>query len=161
MTAAGVYIRAAYPIKYGEEIAKWYADRAFILSVIKAESWFDENATSNAGACGLMQLMPETAAYIAQKYGVEEYDLYSAQDNIRLGCLYISYLEKRFSDRKTLLAAYNAGEGTVNGWLKNREYSSDGVSLTVVPYTETEKYIKKTEKYYRIYQKICLTNGKK
>jgi soluble lytic murein transglycosylase len=57
-----------------------------------------------------------------------------------------------------VLAAYNAGEGTVREWLKNEAYSSDGVILRNVPYAETKGYMKKIKKYYTIYRKIYLTN---
>ena len=157
----GAYLRLAYPVKYREIVTKYYADWRLILSVIKAESGFRENAESYAGAYGLMQLLPETAEFIADRNGIEEYDLSMPEDNIRLGCLYIIYLQDRFSDLDTVLAAYNAGEGTVREWLKNERYSKDGTRLTEVPYGQTKKYIEKIKKYYANYRKIYLTNDGK
>lgn len=157
----GAALLRAYPTTYRETARLWHDDWRLVLSVIKAESGFDADATSNAGACGLMQVLPSTAAFIAQRNGIEGYDLYRAEDNIRLGCLYLRYLEERFSDRTTVLAAYNAGEGTVRQWLKNADYSADGVRLFCIPYSETERYVKKIEKYYWNYRKIYLTNDGK
>ncbi len=158
---AAACVKIAYPTKYREEILKYHQDWRLVLSLIKAESGFKEDATSNAGACGLMQILPSTAEFIAEKNAIQEYNLYTAQDNIRLGCLYLKYLEGRFSHLTTVLAAYNAGEGVVREWLQNTKYSSDGTLLTRIPYSETERYVKKIEKYYKNYRKIYLTNESK
>lgn len=157
-TLSAFVLRRTYPIRYREYVTLYYDDWRLVLSLIKAESDFHEDATSNAGACGLMQLLPETAKFIATKNGIDKFDLYVAEDNIRLGCLYLKYLETRFVDLKTVLAAYNAGEGKVREWLKGNQYSVDGVHLQKIPYTETKKYVEKIEKYYKKYKRIYLTN---
>ena len=71
--------------------------------------------------------------------------------NVRLGCLYLSYLLERFPEEKTALAAYNAGEGKVRGWLKDERYSADGTRLNKIPYPETEEYVKKVMKFRKNY----------
>jgi soluble lytic murein transglycosylase len=151
-------LRAAYPVTYRDTAEKYYDDWRLALSVMKAESDFNVNAKSSAGACGLMQLLPEIADFIAERERIETYDLFIPDDNIRLGCAYLRYLQGKFSDLSAVLAAYNAGEGTVREWLKNEAYSSDGVILRNVPYAETKGYMKKIKKYYTIYRKIYLTN---
>jgi soluble lytic murein transglycosylase len=153
-------LRARYPVDYRDTVEKYYDDWRFALSVMKAESNFNVRAKSSAGACGLMQLLPETAAFIAEREGVAAYDLFVAEDNIRLGCAYLSYLQGKFSP-SAAIAAYNAGEGTVREWLQNKAYSADGVTLQTVPYAETKGYMKKIKKYYAIYRKIYLTNSLK
>lgn len=158
LTLGGVVLRKSYPTTYKDIICKYHNDWRLVLSVVKAESGFRADATSNAGACGLMQVLPSTAEFIAEKNGIGEYDLYDPQDNLKLGSLYLIYLEGKFSDLQTVLAAYNAGEGTVREWLKDRRYSPDGATLSSVPYTETENYIIKIKKYYQNYRKIYLTN---
>jgi soluble lytic murein transglycosylase len=150
-------VRVNYPVTYKETVERYYDDWRLILSVMKAESNFNAHAKSSAGACGLMQLLPETAAFIAEREGVAVYDLFVAEDNIRLGCAYLRYLQGKFSPAAAI-AAYNAGEGTVREWLKNKAYSADGVTLQTVPYAETRGYMKKIKKNYAIYRKICLTN---
>lgn len=153
-----LYLKQLYPTTYSEVIEKYEDDVYLILSVIKAESDFNSKARSGAGAIGLMQIMPSTAQFTAEKYNVDSFDLFQPEDNIKIGCAYLRYLKEKFKVTETALAAYNAGEGTVSAWLKDERYSSDGESLYFVPYKETREYIQKIKKYYRIYLKIYLTN---
>lgn len=153
----GAFLLRSYPVCYREIAKKYRSDWRLVLSVIKAESSFRPYAESETGAKGLMQILPSTAEFISRRNGIDSYDLFEPEDNIRLGCLYFDYLEVRFSDPDTVLAAYNAGEGTVREWLKNERYSSDGKTLRNVPYPETENYIIKIKKYYRKYSEIYLT----
>ena len=69
-----------------------------------------------------------------------------------LGCMYLSYLLKRFPDETTAICAYNAGEGAVRQWLANERYSSDGITLTTIPYAETSAYEKKVASFRKIYE---------
>ena len=134
-------------------VQKYALDPALAFSVIKAESRFSESAVSNAGAVGLMQIMPSTAKFVCDKNEIifEAERLKEGDYNAMLGCIYVNYLLSRFSDSGTALAAYNAGEGIVSSWLKNTEYSDDGIRLKYVPYAETRSYIKKVLKYRKIY----------
>ncbi len=134
-------------------VQKYALDPSLVFSVIKAESGFSENAVSSAGAVGLMQLMPSTAKFVCEKNKITfEYErLKEGNYNAMLGCIYLNYLLSRFPDKGTALAAYNAGEGTVSSWLKNSDYSDDGIHLKYVPYAETKNYIKKVLKYQKIY----------
>ena len=130
-------------------------DPALVYAVMKAESGFNEEAESPAGALGLMQLMPATAEFICRKHGVpfELERLKEGEYNTRLGCLYLKYLGERFEE-ETMIAAYNAGEGTVSRWLENAEFSEDGRTLKRIPYPETAAYVKKVgnlRKKYRIF----------
>jgi len=129
----------AYPLnhksiikKHGEE---FNIDPVLIASVIKAESNFKTDAVSKKGAVGLMQIMPSTADYIAKKMNVDEFDLKNPNDNIRIGTFYLRYLFDRFGDMRTVLMAYNAGEGNVTRWLDGR------VRLDTCPYPETNAYV--------------------
>lgn len=109
---------------------------AFLRAVIHAESAFDPNALSSAGAQGLMQLMPGTA----RDMGVA--DAFNATQNIRGGARYLAQLLKDFhGNRKLAAAAYNAGPNAV------RKY--DGVP----PYAETEVYVKRVGTLYQRYAK--------
>ncbi|MBP5661660.1 MAG: lytic transglycosylase domain-containing protein [Clostridia bacterium] len=145
------------PLKYEEFVTasaqECGLDPYLVYAVISAESSFEADAVSGAGAQGLMQLMPETAAWIASRDGLEGGDLLDAQVNIQLGCHYLAYLSQRFGGDITLvLAAYNGGEGNVDGWLK--KYSSDGKTLTKIPYKETAQYVKKVSTRYELYTKL-------
>ncbi len=125
---------------YGKAVrvaaARYGVSPAFLRAVIHAESAFNPNALSHAGAQGLMQLMPGTASDM----GVA--DAFNAAQNIRGGAQYLARLLKDFHGNRTLAAAaYNAGPGAV------RKYHG------VPPYAETEVYVKRVGTLYRRYAK--------
>ena len=152
-------LKAIYPLKYygviSEACASYDIDPLFVLSVLKAESNFNENATSHKNAAGLMQIMEQTAVEFAEKLDIADFtpaDIYDPQINITIGTAYLDYLLGHFGGDKTVvLAAYNAGMGRVGEWLDNENYSPDGKTLTNVPYGETSRYITKVLNNYRIY----------
>lgn len=154
----GAFNAYFYPMKYKEEILyyseKYQVKSAIVASVINVESSFDEKAVSNKGAMGIMQLMPNTAQWLAGKIGedYQEEKLFDGTYNINLGCYYLSYLIKYFGNEKVALCAYNAGQGNVSSWLANKEYSKNGTSLDKIPFKETENYIKKVYKNYKYYK---------
>ncbi len=144
------FYKVRYPVKYQDEIAKYsdsYSlDRTMVASLINEESSFNPNAVSKVGAIGLMQITPSTGAFIANKLGETNYDsskLFEPDTNIRYGCYYLKYLRDRFVDTKVVLTAYNAGETTVRMWLKDKQYSADGVTLVKIPYNVTNSYTTK------------------
>ena len=153
-----VFPRETYVAEIVAENCKRFSlDENLVLSVIKCESNFHPEARSSVGALGLMQVMPETADFIARKAGITDYDLFSADDNIFLGCAYLRYLFDRFSDEKTVIAAYNAGEGRITEWLKNERFSSDGSTLDNIPIRETERYVRRVllyKHYYSLTRKL-------
>ncbi len=107
-----------------------------VAAVIFTESRFRHDARSEAGASGLMQLMPETAAEMADRLGLQGYDASRLQEpelNIVLGVAYLKQLERRFHDTELVLAAYNAGPTVVEQWRAERK---------PVSYAETRHYIK-------------------
>ena len=127
---------------------------ALVASVANVESNFNQEAISNKGAVGIMQLMPSTAEWLAGKIG-EDYDsqsLLNGEYNIKLGCYYLSYLIQYFGNEKVGLCAYNAGQGNVSSWLKNEKYSKDGKTLTKIPFEETKNYLNKVYKNYNYYK---------
>lgn len=150
-----------YPLKYSEYVDKasadYNVDREFVYAMIHTESHFKKNAVSSAGAIGLMQLTPETYEWLCSKRGIEYVDggLYEPSINIDFGTYFISYLFEEFGDEELVIAAYNAGPDNVKKWLQNPEYSSDGVTLDNIPYSETEKHVEKVldarDKYKKLY----------
>lgn len=88
------------------------------FAIMHAESGFNEKAISDKGACGLMQLMPTTAAYVADLIGYDnKINLFDANCNVYLACAYLNYLFNRFDNEKSVICAYNAGEGRVQDWI--------------------------------------------
>lgn len=156
-------IKISFPTKYSSHIEQFSAEYNIPLemaySLINIESSFNPSAMSNAGAIGLTQILPTTANYICGRNGITyaSIDLTEPSNNIKIGFMYLRYLLDKFEDKHTALCAYNAGETTVKSWLKNPEYSSDKITLKLIPYTETNNYIKKykiNEKIYKYYYKI-------
>jgi len=156
------FIHKVYPTKYKELVLTYSAEYdvppELVFAVIKEESKFKKNALSNSGAIGLMQIMPETFSWLQTHIANETLDEDKLKDpkvNIEYGTYFLSYLRKKYSDEKVQLSAYNAGIGTVEKWLKNKEYSSDGKTLKKIPYKETENYVfevlKSREKYRKLY----------
>jgi len=149
-----------YPLKYEQEIIaageKYNLEPELIAAVIYAESKFQEDAVSDAGAKGMMQIMPETFLWLCEKRG-ESYsaeDLYDPFINIDYGAYYLSWLYEHFGDIYTACAAYNAGIGAVEGWLESEAYSSDGVTLRNIPYGETSGYVAKIQSAVNKYREL-------
>ena len=153
-----------YPTEYSEYVdvaaEKYEIDKSLIYGVIKTESGFDEDATSRVGALGLMQMMPETFSWLQEYRGVEdtytEEDLLNPEINIDYGCYYLNYLIEYYGNEQCAVAAYNAGF-VVDDWLKDSQYSIDGVTLVKIPYPETAAYVDKVfdakVKYNQLYFK--------
>ena len=153
-----------YPTEYSEYVdvaaEKYEIDKSLIYGVIKTESGFDEDATSRVGALGLMQMMPETFSWLQEYRGVEDTytdeDLLNPEINIDYGCYYLNYLIEYYGNEQCAVAAYNAGF-VVDDWLKDSQYSIDGVTLVKIPYPETEAYVDKVfdakVKYNQLYFK--------
>lgn len=160
-----------YPQKYADVVevasAEFGLPENLIYAVIKAESGFDAEALSSAGAMGLMQIMPDTYENdIKPRLGFKksgEDALFNYVVNIRSGAYYLSHLYNYCGDLETALAMYNAGIGNVRSWLKNREYSYDGkrVIPEKIPVAETRTYVARVMYYYERYNDIYGVNKAK
>ena len=156
-----ILLNRYYPVRHIETIYK-YAEEfdlepELVFAVIHAESRFNENAVSRVGASGLMQIMEETAYWLAPQAGIDDFKYSQILDpeiNIRLGTFYLSMLYRRYGDMDVALSAYNAGSGNVGRWLTNPEYSRDGKTLDYIPFPETRNYVERVETNQRIYSII-------
>src|SRR5829696_7794642 len=148
------------PLRHDDIIRQQAADKdldpALIAGVIFAESHFRDQ-TSDAGAKGLMQLMPDTADFIAQRSGgvaFQQVDLATPQVNIAYGSWYLRYLLDRYDGSEPLaLAAYNAGHGTVDGWLVDAAAGGRDFRVADIPYPETRAYVSKVLDARRDYRR--------
>lgn len=145
-----------YPNKYNsyvEEYSKLYeVDKNVIFAIIKNESNFENEVSSNKGAKGLMQLMEATAEEVAEILEIEDIDLSDAKINIQLGTKYFSMLYKKYNNTELALAAYNAGSGNVDKWIENGIISEDGKNIENIPYKETNMYVRKVMHSKEIYK---------
>lgn len=152
-----------YPKKYYEYVSKYSSefsvDENLVYSIMKAESKFIEDAESYKGAKGLMQISDITRDWGASELDIDDIDIFNPEDNIKIGCWYINKLFKEFGKLDLVIAAYNGGSGNVSKWLKNKEYSLDGVNLYKIPFEETSNYVKKVLKNYKNYNEIYSEKG--
>jgi len=164
-TALLMAVNIRFPVRY-MDIIKAHAgelEPSLILSVIKAESSFRQRVESHAGAQGLMQLMPPTAAWMAEQMGMTDFDpenVWKPEINIAIGSFYLNWLKNYYNGNINLaLAAYNAGLGNVNRWLADPEFSSDGENLDVIPFRETYNYLHRVRQNQQVYEIILTIRG--
>lgn len=155
--------RAQHPLYYEDAIranaSVQGVDPSLVAAIILCESSYDPQAVSRLGARGLMQLMEDTAEWVAHKLDEDDADysfdlLFDPETNIRFGTWYLGYLSRRFDgDAKKIVCAYHAGQGNVDSWLSNPAYSSDGVTLETIPTQDTASYANRVLKAQAVYQK--------
>ncbi len=139
---------------------KYQVDSNLIFAIVKAESNFNVSAVSSKGAKGLMQLMEDTAKDVAKKTDSKiDLDtigekLLHADTNIELGTKYISTLLEKYNNTALALTAYNAGIGTVDNWIEKGIIKENGEDIQNIPYKETNNYVRKILRDYKIYQKL-------
>ena len=153
--------RRIYPRRYSEYVEKYCekygVDLNLAYAVIHTESGFDSDAVSPLGACGLMQIMPETFEWLRSKDCEKSDrfdDVFDPETNIRYGVFFLSLIKERFGNERLMIAAYHAGMGRVSSWLSDVAFSSDGKSLHTIPFSDTEYYVKKVERTKRIYDAL-------
>ncbi len=143
--------------KYADENG---LDPLLVASVINVESGFNPKAKSQMDARGLMQILPDTGKWIAERMSIEyeEENLFDPEYNIRLGTHYLDYLIDHFGDLDLAIAAYNGGIGNVQKWLEDRSVSTDGENLHNIPFEETNAYVRKVKDDLALY-KLFYKNG--
>lgn len=153
------YIRSLYPFHYWDSILKWSQERqlapALVIALMRQESRFEAQIRSSAGAIGLMQVMPETGAWIASQKGVKSYNLDSPLDNINFGTWYLDYTHSRYGNNTMLaIASYNAGPGAVGSWVEARGIGDPDEFVNSIPYSETRDYVSKVLGNYWNYLRL-------
>ena len=151
-----------YPFPY-RDIVYQYAleynvNPYLIAAVIRTESKFNPYARSPKGAVGLMQIMPETAAWIATQVEYPEFEnrlMRSPEVNIYFGTWYLSSLKKEFHNNEVLfLAAYNGGRGNVGQWMQKYGWDDNFQKVEQIPFRETREYVAKVLRDQKRYQEL-------
>jgi soluble lytic murein transglycosylase len=137
------------------EAAAKHLDPALVAGVIFAETKFDPRPSS-AGAEGLMQILPQTAQFLAHRSGATRFttaDLSTPQVNIAYGSYYLRFLLDQYGDSIVLaLAAYNGGEANVNRWLGEARADHRRFTITDIPFPETQAYVRRVLQAQRDYR---------
>ncbi|MBQ7836822.1 MAG: lytic transglycosylase domain-containing protein [Clostridia bacterium] len=159
------YERSAYPREFSDYVEEYSYEYSvpphIVYAVIKTESDFKSGAVSDAGAVGLMQMMPDTFTWLTTKTK-DNHDkgmLYDPETNIEYGTYYLSYLYRKYGSWETVYAAYNAGEGNVDKWLGDKLSESGAKKLDDIPFEETANYVKKVNKAAEIYERLYYTES--
>ncbi len=159
-----------HPFDYRELIEKEATanniNPAFIAGIIFNESSFNPNAVSVVGARGLMQMMPDTAEWVHGKMDPDSqysFDLmFDPDTNVKYACWYIKYLGNRFHNDPVLVAAaFHSGQTTVENWLNDSRYSTDGRTLELQNMDDgpTKNYAIRVLNSFAIYQRLYYEGG--
>ena len=138
-----------YPMEHEAEIResaeRHGVDPCLVCAIIRCESGWDADAVSEAGAQGLMQVMPDTALTMVT-FGLVDSERYPTDGlldpatNIEYGCACLEYLAGEFETDEQVIAAYNAGLGPVRIWIADAE-AGERTFMETIEYRETRAYV--------------------
>ncbi len=155
------WITVFYPTPHQEIVcltaSEYDVDPYLVFALIRIESKYQTSAESTAGALGLMQIMPTTAAWIAEQNGIDDFilaDLHNPEINIRFGSWYLANLMQEYHELPLVVAAYNAGRGKVTSWVNEEIWTGNPEELDKIPFAETRQYVKNVLKSYAAYKAI-------
>jgi len=153
------YWQALYPFPFLDSIETWSQQRQLnpllVTALIRQESRFMPGIRSDAGATGLMQVMPDTGAWIAKQIKLKQYQLNDPDDNIKLGTWYLDYTHQEYSGNSMLaIASYNAGPGAVADWVAKAGQQDPDAFVEKIPYSETKGYVKSVFENYWNYLRL-------
>ncbi|HJV44193.1 MAG TPA: lytic transglycosylase domain-containing protein [Bacillota bacterium] len=157
-----LFWKTMYPIRFQDEVKEatnqYNVDPHLVFAIIQIESNFKSERVSTKGAKGLMQLMPDTALWIVEQAGLPQEtldQLEHPQTNITIGAWYLAFLERKFHHNHfAVIAAYNAGPGNVEKWLKDNTWDGTYQHLDSIPYGETRHYVQRVLYFYGKYREI-------
>ena len=148
--------RILYPLHYKDLVIKYgkqnHVEPAFAYGIMREESRFNHAILSYVGAVGLMQIMPTTGKWIADRPKVYDYDLKNPADNIRMGTYYLDFLTYYTDDMRFVAAGYNAGPGRVKQWLGEFKTNTELEKTELIPIHETRNYVRRVMNSYYIYK---------
>jgi len=153
------YWQALYPFPFEDTILKWSNHRGLnpllVTSLIRQESRFEPAIESSAGAVGLMQVIPPTAATSAKTIGLSSYNMTKPEDNVNIGTYYLDFTHKKYSNNSMLaVASYNAGPNAVANWVNRFSLSDADEFVEKIPYRETKGYVESVFENYWNYMLV-------
>ena len=161
---ATVMEKNRYPIReeFADQIRacseEFGVPEAIIWATVCVESGFVSDAVGKDGGIGLMQLTPKDMEMIQTDILGEEPQhkgfLYYPQANLRCGTAYLSWLYQRYGVWETVFAAYSAGYGTVDAWLKDPELITPQGTLSSIPDAEARDFVSDATEAFEAYTKL-------
>jgi soluble lytic murein transglycosylase len=155
------YWQARYPFPYLNEIEQWSEKRQLnpllVTALIRQESRFETKVRSTAGATGLMQVLPNTAKWIAPqiKFDTKKIDLQNPNNNIMFGTWYLDHTHQQYGNSSLLaIASYNAGPGNVSKWLPTLPKEDPDEFVESIPFDETKNYVRQVFGNYWNYLRL-------
>ncbi len=153
------YWQARYPFPFLQEIKYWSNQRQLnpllVTALIRQESRFEPKIRSVAGAVGLMQVMPGTSKWIAEKIKLEQYNTDLPKDNILLGTWFLNYTHEQYDNNSLFaIASYNAGPSAVSKWRDRFDISDPDEFVEAIPYEETKGYVRQVFGNYWNYLRL-------
>jgi len=153
--------RLLYPVVHAEalvaEARSQGLEPGFVAALIRQESLFDPDATSGAGARGLMQVMPELGTAVARSRGFPQWDpvlLWQPDVSLAIGTLHLSELVGRYRDPVRILAAYNAGISRVERWAEKNGMADPEIFAERIPFVETRDYVRIVQRNRDLYRAL-------
>ena len=143
---SSAYWYGLFPFPYQDKILPYARQNQInpllIISVMRKESSFDPEIDSVVGAVGLMQIVPPTARWVAERIKLSDYSLTDPEDNIKIGSWYLKHNHLRYEDNSLLaVASYNAGTSNINAWLNRYDISDRDRFIEQIPFPETKDYV--------------------
>ena len=143
---SSAYWYGLFPFPYQDEILTYARQNQInpllVISVMRKESTFDPEIDSIVGAIGLMQIVPPTARWVAERIELSDYSLTDPKDNIEIGSWYLKHNHQRYKDNSLFaVASYNAGTSNVNAWLNRYDVENRDRFVEQIPFPETKDYV--------------------
>ncbi|HBB33570.1 MAG TPA: tail length tape measure protein [Cyanobacteria bacterium UBA8803] len=153
------YWYTLFPTPFIEPVMQWSSQRQLnpllVMGLIRQESRFEPKIRSIAGAKGLMQVMPGTGKWIADKIQLKSYNLENPSDNIKLGTWYLDHTHAEYNNHSLLaVASYNAGPGNVAKWVRQYGFTDADAFIERIPFAETKGYVESVFENYWNYLRL-------
>ncbi len=153
------YWYALYPLPFFDDIQAASENEKLnpllVTALIRQESRFMPGIGSVVGARGLMQVMPETADWVAPNAGIDEFELTDPVDNLKMGTWYLNYTHEEWNGNSMLaVASYNAGPGNVSDWVTRFKNEDVDSFVEKIPFPETRGYVEHVFENYWNYMRL-------